>query len=215
MNNHSMSNLSLDYYERRASTYAQQTLTVNMGTLIREFLALLPPAGHILDMGCGSGRDAVAFLQKGYDITALDGSAALCRIAKEQLNKAWHSMPQSNKPTYRVIHKNFLDIDWQQKFDGIWACASLLHCNEESLPIVLDKISHALKPGGVLYVSFKYGQHFRMDGEREFLDLDEARFEHFFASASSLHLKRLWHSQDQRIEDPTIWLNALLVKQLI
>lgn len=84
-----MSNLSLDYYERRASTYAQQTLTVNMGTLIREFLALLPPAGHILDMGCGSGRDAVAFLQRGYDITALDGSAALCRIAKEQLNKAW------------------------------------------------------------------------------------------------------------------------------
>src|SRR5690625_4996592 len=99
MNNHSMSNLSMAYYAPRAATYTEKKLTVNMGTLIREFLALLPPASHILDMGCGSGRDAVAFLQKGYDITALDGSAALCRIAKEQLNKAWHSMPQSNKPT--------------------------------------------------------------------------------------------------------------------
>jgi|SRR5690625_803705 len=251
-----MSDRSLAYYEREAQAYAAQTFAVSMQSLVDEFLALLPdgsePAhiskpAHILDVGCGSGRDAVSFLQRGYAVTALDGSAALCRIANKQLQQAWQSMRNggsntakqaettattlegkdstkdtkdiitraypSAPPPFEVVHKQFLDINYIEQFEGIWACASLLHCSAQSLPTVLKKLSQALKPDGVLYVSFKYGDQYRQEGERDFLDLNEERFSHFFAPLGELQLHRLWRSHDQRVQNPTIWLNALLRKK--
>ena len=115
------------------------------------FLALMPPAGRILDAGCGSGRDAIAFVKRGFEVTAFDGSVELARLA-------------SDRTGLSILHLTFDEIAWRDEFDGVWACASLLHLPSRELQAALQRLVHALRLGGVLYVSMKAGQS---EGERE------------------------------------------------
>jgi 2-polyprenyl-3-methyl-5-hydroxy-6-metoxy-1,4-benzoquinol methylase len=80
----------------------------------RPFLALLKPGARILDAGCGSGRDLKAFSERGYQVVGLDASELMVRLARE------HSDQQ-------VHHLAFQEVTYKEEFDGIWACASLLH----------------------------------------------------------------------------------------
>ena len=69
----------------------------------------------------------------------------------------------------------FEDVAWQERFDGIWACASLLHVAPADLPDVLRRLQRALRPGGVMFFNFKYGQGQRHSPDgRRFTDMDEA-----------------------------------------
>jgi SAM-dependent methyltransferase len=120
-----------------------------MSPLYTRFLYWLPNSGHILDAGCGSGRDAFAFQKRGYQVAAFDASPTLAKFAATYCGLSVQVM-------------RFQEINWLRRFDGIWACASLLHVPAAELPDVLIRMADALKPRGVLYASFKYGQ-----GERE------------------------------------------------
>jgi len=153
---------TLHYYNQTAQTFVQGTIDADLGKLHRRFLKLLPIQAHILDLGCGSGRDARAFLDAGYWVTAMDGSEACCRLAGDYIGQP-------------VLCQTFDQLDFDQVFDGVWACASLLHLPYAELPGVFEKIARALRPGGYLYASFKYGD---FEGERNgryFTDLTEAR----------------------------------------
>ena len=69
----------------------------------------------------------------------------------------------------------FEDVAWQDRFDGIWACASLLHVAPADLPDALRRLQRALRPGGVMFFNFKYGQGLRRSPDgRRFTDMDEA-----------------------------------------
>lgn len=124
------------------------------------FLSYLKDKSYILDLGCGTGRDSKYFLQKGYRVKAIDGSKEMCRLAEEYLKMD-------------VEQINFLDIDFSNEFDGIFACCSLLHLNSEDLISCLNKISKALKENGVLYASFKYGTGERFVNGRYYNDMTE------------------------------------------
>ena len=76
-------NRTLDYYNKNASSFAETTMDVDFHDTQKHFQKALPEQGYILDFGCGSGRDAKYFLEKGYQVTAIDGSAELCRLASE------------------------------------------------------------------------------------------------------------------------------------
>ena len=157
----------------------------------------IPQGGKILDLGCGSGRDTKAFIDRGYSVTAVDGSPSLCEMAKVQLG-------------IEVECSDFNELNYKEEFDGVWACASLLHCSRENLPNIIDKIKHALVPNGVVYMSFKYGD---FEGEklgRFFLDLNEERFEEILKKTNGLEKIKVWQSEDTRREKDVIWLNALL-----
>src|SRR5690348_11531546 len=101
-----------EFYRQNARAYAAETLGVDMGTLYEPFLALLPAGGHILDAGCGSGRDAREFKRQGYHVTAIDASPELARLASET----------TGEPV-RVLR--FEEMMYEAEFDGVWACASL------------------------------------------------------------------------------------------
>ena len=75
--------LTLDYYNANAQAFAASTVSVDFSATQRRFAQLLPPGVCILDFGCGSGRDSKFFLQQGFDVTATDGSAELCEIARK------------------------------------------------------------------------------------------------------------------------------------
>lgn len=155
---------TLSYYDENASAFCEGTRNADMSEMRGRFLRYLKPGDLILDVGCGSGRDSKAFMESGYRVVALDGSKEMCRQASKYLGQ-------------EVQCRRFEEIDERNVYDGIWACASLLHVPYKLLPKVIARLVDALVDGGVLYASFKYGGD-KMKGEREaggryFTDLTE------------------------------------------
>ena len=106
-------NQTISYYDEHAEEYCASTLNANMSFCREAFLSCLEKGAHILDCCCGSGRDSRAFLDAGYTVTAMDASAGMCANAGKLLGQD-------------VLNISFEEISFQDEFDGIWACASLL-----------------------------------------------------------------------------------------
>jgi SAM-dependent methyltransferase len=192
---------TLDYYEAHARDYAEATLSIDMGDLYDRFLAYLPQGGRILDAGSGSGRDTLAFLHKGYQVEAFDASPALAELS-------------SRLTGVRTEVIRFQDFQSAPRFDGVWACASLLHVPQTQLPDAVRRLIDALKPSGALFISVKHGVGERVAREgRLFTDLDEPGVRQLLKPFDS-EIKELWISEGQgarRGKDR--WLNVIAVKR--
>jgi SAM-dependent methyltransferase len=172
---------------------------VSTGALHEPFLALLPAGGQVLDAGCGSGRDALEFRRRGYVVTAIDASPAMATQASAVLGQP-----------VRILR--FQDLDFDAAFDGVWACASLLHVPTTQLDGVFVRVLRALKPGGVWYMSFKQGSGERVEEGRLFNDQTEDSVLTLLAR-HGLEPVRLWGSQDVRTErSGQRWVNAIARK---
>ena len=192
---------TLKYYAKNTEEFIASTLEADMSLAQKKFLALLPKGAHILDLGCGSGRDSLCFLQQGFQVTAVDGSLELAKFASELIGQ-------------EVIVSDFKDLVLPKaSFDAIWASASLLHVHSEELPSILAKVIDLAKPGAVFYMSFKYGA---FEGERTgryYTDLNEARFADFLQkSGRSLEIIEQWIAKDVRPDKPELWLNTFARK---
>jgi len=193
-------NVNIDYYQQYAATFFADTVDVDMSPLYRRFLAQLPEQARILDAGCGSGRDAKAFAKLGHQVTAFDASPALAALAQRHLGQP-------------VQCTRFQDIACQNEFDGIWACASLLHVPGADLCDVMQRLCRALKPRGLLYASFKYGSGEREHHGRRFTDLDEPGLEALLRQVPGLEPVDTWTTADLRpARESERWLNTLLRK---
>lgn len=191
---------TLNYYNQNAQSFSDSTLKVDMSALYAEFLPLIPKHGHILDAGCGSARDAMYFKQQDFTVSAFDASPELAKLASNYLQQA-------------VEIKTFQQLNCTNKYDGIWCCASLLHVPKVELPQVFLKLQNALKPNGVLYVSFKYGTQERVHNGREFTDLNEEGLTALITHHTELKILKQWQTVDQRPErESEVWLNALLTR---
>jgi SAM-dependent methyltransferase len=199
MNPHSETTIA--YYDRNAAQFCARTLAVDMGEFYEPFLSGIPAGGRILDAGCGSGRDSRAFLQKGYEVVSIDASPAMVDATTQLTGQQAKLL-------------NFEAIDFREEFDGIWACASLLHIARENLGSVLDRLAAALKPGGVLYLSFKYGEGERVEDGRYFNDLNESLFESTLALHSQLEIRKIWTTEETRIGRRQRWINGIARRRL-
>ena len=193
-------NKTLSYYNDSAKSFIEGTINTDVSDLRRHFLNYLPDSAHILDLGCGSGRDSKAFLEQGYTVTAMDGSIECCKLASDYIGQ-------------EVICQTFEELDFDQAFDGVWACASLLHVPYGELTGIFMKIAQALKRGGVLYASFKYGE---FEGERHgryFTDLNEVRLKVLLEPVEGFEIVETFVTGDVR-EDRggEKWLNLILKK---
>lgn len=140
---------TISYYNENAEAFCEGTRAADMSETRGRFLRYVKPGGLILDAGCGSGRDSKYFLEHGYRVVAMDASEEICRLASEYLGQA-------------VECRRFEEITEKEIYDGIWACASLLHVPYAELPETIAKLGEALVDGGVLYASFKYGREEKM-----------------------------------------------------
>lgn len=193
--------MSIAYYDANADAFFQDTVHTDVSELRARFTALVPPGGRILDAGCGSGRDAKAFHDAGFRVTAFDASPEMARRAQVHAG-----IP--------VTVRTFAEVIWHNEFDGVWACASLLHVPRPELIGAVTRLREALTSHGVLYVSFKYGQADRSVGGRDFTDLNEAGLAALLADVGDLRLIEAWVTNDRRPErQHERWLNALLCKQ--
>jgi SAM-dependent methyltransferase len=194
-------NQTLNYYNQNATEFFNATLNVDMESLYQAFIQYLPQDAFILDLGCGSGRDTLAFKRKGYRVEALDYSKELVALASQQTGQ-------------QVRLESFYDLSDQSKFDGIWACASLLHCERHRLNEVIGRMVDALKPNGVLYMSFKYGDRDREKDGRNFTDLNEQQAQDLLSALDGVLLLQQWITLDKRLDRTEEWLNILFKKQV-
>lgn len=188
---------TLNYYAQNANDFVSQTLTADMSDARTRFASHLPVGAYILDFGCGSGRDTKAFLESGYHVDAVDGSEALCAKASEYTG-------------IQVRKMLFTELNAIDTYDGIWACASILHLPKPELADVLNRIQIALKHNGIFYTSFKYGTHEGMRDGRFFTDFTLESLDLFWDHASPLHIFDTWLTRDVRSgRKETLWLNVL------
>lgn len=192
---------TLDYYNSKAKDFVAGTVDVAFAEIQDVFLEYIPVSGKILDFGCGSGRDTKYFLSKGYDVGAIDGSKELCKIASEYTGT-------------QVKQMLFAELDEVEVYDGVWACASILHVERKQLPDIMKKIAIATKKGGVVYTSFKYGDFEGVRNGRFFTYLTEESFGDLLKNVPELMIEKLWVSADVRAErGEERWLNIVLRKR--
>ncbi|WP_312229456.1 class I SAM-dependent methyltransferase [Pseudescherichia sp.] len=193
--------MTMAYYQRNAQTFFDATVEVDMSSLYAPFLHLVTLGGCVLDAGCGSGRDAKAFSTLGYRVEAFDASAEMVELAT-----AYTGLP--------VQQMTFNALEAVERYDGIWCCASLLHLPQAELSEAMHRLARALKPGGVWYLSFKYGTSEREKEGRHFTDLNEAGLQTLVSALPQVSIVEQWTTQDKRPDRDEVWLNALLRKHL-
>lgn len=145
-----------DFYEREAESYVAATVGLDMSADYGRFLPRVRPGGLILDAGSGSGRDTLAFLERGFRVLAFDASPAVAALSSRLTGQS-------------TSIRTFSDIDERERFDGVWASASLLHVCRPELDGAWDRLVRSLAAGGTIYASFKLG-------EGEALGADGRRF---------------------------------------
>ena len=193
---------TLNYYNSKAKDFVSGTVDVTFTEMQDTFLEFIPAGGKILDFGCGSGRDTKYFISKGYDVDATDGSEELCKIASKYTG-------------IQVKQMLFEELEEVETYDGIWACASILHVEKKQLPEIIKKIATATKKRGVVYTSFKYGDFEGIRNGRFFTYLTEESFAEILKNVPELKVEKLWISADVRAErGEERWLNIVLRKQV-
>lgn len=192
---------TIEYYEKNASAFIESTIDADVSELYRSFEELLAQGCRILDLGCGSGRDSKYFVDKGYDVVAADPSPLMCAQTRSLVN-----IP--------VFEMKAEDIQLYNEFDAVWACASLLHISKNDQAETLLSIGNMLKPGGICYCSWKYGDKERVVEGRYFVDFTEKSFRKILEEISVFAEEKIWITYDVRTSrQDQKWLNVLIRKR--
>lgn len=190
----------MDYYDRNAQEYFDSTVHLNMEHLYQPFLELIPRNGRILDVGCGSGRDSLYFKKQGYSVIAIDNSRELVKLASKILGE-------------NCLYMSLEEIEFKNEFDGIWACASLLHIPKSKMESVLLRLIRALRIKGILYASFKYGNDETIQEGRFFSSYEEESFGLLLKNHPTLRMLTMWKTEDiRKNRKGEYWLNVLAKK---
>ena len=190
---------NVDYYNRNADSFFEGSINADMSGVRASFLSYVPAGGKILDAGCGSGRDSKAFIEAGYDVISFDGSEEMCKRASEYIGR-------------EVKNMRFEEMSFANEFDGIWACASLLHVSFEELPEIVKKLHEALRTNGALYASFKYGEGTKIRGERIFSDFTEKSVIPLFENAGFKIVSNEVGTDSRPGREDEKWINVICVK---
>ena len=151
--------------------------------------------GLLLDIGFGSGRDMRYFKSLGYEVEGIDPTISFVNNLKDEFD---------------VYHKRVEDLTIINRYDGIWACASLLHVKREDLLDVFRRCFLALKQDGVMYASFKYGDFEGIIDDRYFIYLTEDKLINII-NQTSFKIEKLWINGD-KLNREARWLNVVLKK---
>jgi SAM-dependent methyltransferase len=192
---------SVEYYNIHAVDYFEETVGLDMHNALDEFIEELPEGASILDLGCGSGRDSLYLIEHGFDVTAMDASEEMCDLASIHIGQ-------------EVLRLSFSELDFQEVFDGIWACESLLHLPGNEIEDILDKIVTGMKPGGILFMSFGYGYY---EGLREglfFKDYRTKMLKELIGKFDDLEITEIKKYSDVRSDKENTWIQVYVRKKI-
>lgn len=189
-------NSTIEYYNSNSNQFIADTIGLDMSSLYKQFETYLSPGNKILDLGCGSGRDSRHFKMKGYDVIAVDPSEKMCESTRNIANVT-------------VFQMGAEDLSFQNEFDGIWACASLIHIEKEKLHNVITRIVDCVVNGGVVYASWKYGDNEIVNNGKYLCYMTEQSLNRIFAEVRNIVLIDMWTSDDTQGRNEK-WINVLL-----
>lgn len=193
-----MENRTLAWYEENAAAYVSTTVDADMHYAHQRFLDDTFTGAGILDFGCGSGRDTKYFLSQNMKVSACDGCAAMVQKASD-----FTGIP--------VRQMRFEELQEENAYDGIWACASVLHLPWEDLKEVFTKMLKAVRKEGIIYMSFHYGTSEGYQGDRWYTDMDISRAAELILPHRDALLLECWKSRDTLNRDQ-LWLNLIVRK---
>ncbi|MGV8146407.1 MAG: class I SAM-dependent methyltransferase [Alkaliphilus sp.] len=195
-----MTDKTIQYYNDYCERYYANTVNEDMNFHYNKFEKHLKKVSKILDIGCGSGRDSLYFMSRGYRVVAFDGSDEMAKVS-------------SSLTGAKVIKSTFEEFETDREFDGLWACSSLLHVRKKSMRSILKKYTSYLRKNGVFYLSFKYGnKEYEKDG-RYFNCYDELAFKAVIEKIDNLVIEKWYISRDSRKgRENERWLNVILKK---
>lgn len=194
-------NKTIDFYNNNADQYYQSTVAADLDASRKRFAEYFQPGARIIDVGCGSGRDVLAFMDMGINAEGIDASEELVRLATERLG----------------ITANVADMsDWiaDEAYDGIWCCASLMHLDETDCERFFSNLKYNLRKGGVLYISVKTGIETGTDAAgRYFRNFNEEDIRELINNTAGLRLSELWYTDDTLSRRDFRWLNVIAEKK--
>ena len=190
----------IDYYNQYAAKVFEDTVDQDMGAIMAPFLELLEEGDTILDMGCGSGRDSLTFYDLGYDVTPLDGSEEMCRLAEVHTG-------------LDVLQMTYEEMAFDGAFDGVWACGAFVHIPKDEMPEIFRRVARALTEDGIFYLSMRLGDFEGFQGKRYFSCYSEKELRHLVEGDGLFTVLKEWVTRDVRSGHSDIqWINILARK---
>ncbi len=193
---------TLEYYNKNAKQYCEQTLEGKIQENYDRFLKSIPKGAYILDFGCGSGRDSKYFIEQGYKIKAIDGSTEMCKLASEYIKQEVKCM-------------KFDELEEVEKYDAIWACSSILHVEKDKLPNILEKMVRAIKGNGIIYTSFKIGTGYEIKEGKYYNYVTKEKMEEILNDLN-MKVKMIDYFETlpstKREATNTVWANFIIQK---
>ena len=155
--NNAFKEKTLDYYNQHANEFVENTFHAQISQSLEFFTRLLCPKAHILDVGCGSGRDSLYFINRGYSVVSFDASEEVAKIAETTIS-------------HPVLVQDIETMPWNNEFDGVWAMASLLHLPKNQLQLAITNCVKSLKvqEKSYFFASFKIGEGEHYDEKGRF-----------------------------------------------
>jgi 2-polyprenyl-3-methyl-5-hydroxy-6-metoxy-1,4-benzoquinol methylase len=190
-------NSTLEYYDKNADQYLNKTLFLDLSGLYKEFEAYVTKRGRILDAGCGVGRDTRYFIEHGYTVISLDASKEMVRKCNEY-------------PHAFCLNISFEDLNFNEEFDGIWCCGSLLHLTSEEGKKAIRRLTTSLKVQGVMFVSLKKGEGNKKSEGRFFQYYNESSVGELYKGDLRLEVVKVWVTKSLVPEERHDWVNLLL-----
>jgi len=184
-----------DYYITNAQKYITEKLDVSMHEFYSFFEKYLHKNNNILDIGFGSGRDSLYFSSK-YNVISIDVIPDFIQHGK-------------NIGLKNVQLQRIENIEYENMFNGIWACASLLHLNNEYLTKAIDKIIVSSRENCIFYASFKYGDSEEIIDGRYFNNMNESKFYKLF-NKNEFEIQKIDITED-KLQRTNKWLNAYIL----
>ncbi len=178
---------TIGYYNKYASAIFEQTVEQDLGEERQAFLEEMEEGDTILDLGCGSGRDSLAFYEQGFDVTPLDASEEMCKLAEIHTG-------------LEVLNMSYEDMEFDEVFDGVWGCEALVHVPEEDMPEILDKVIDSLRQGGTLYLSFHEGDFEGIQNGRYFCQYTQEKLERILKETRRLEIRKIWVTGEDEAE---------------
>ena len=173
-----------------------------MSDIMEEFLSCMEEGDTILDLGCGSGRDSLDFYERGYDVTPLDGSEEMCRLAEVHTD-------------LEVLCERYEDMDFDDAFEGVWARAAFIHVPKEEMRDILAKVKNALTKNGVFYTSVCEGEFEGISGELYFTDYEKEEIKDLLEECG-FQILNVWEVRDEEIRrgyEGNGWIHVLARKK--
>lgn len=183
---------TIGYYNKYASAIFEQTVEQDMEEQRKTFTEYLEEGDTILDLGCGSGRDSLAFYEQGFDVTPLDASEEMCKLAEIHTG-------------LEVLNMAYEDMEFDEVFDGVWGNEALIHVPEDEIDSVMERVIEALCQGGILYLSFQEGDFEGIQNGRYFCQYTQEKLERLLKETGRLEIQKLWvtdgngHDEDEHL----------------